>query len=93
MSEEMARKKKEEIEALETMEKELKENTKEDLCPVCGLPTNQIKFFNPQIIQMFGWVECTRCGAVYCPASIRKQKNIMAKGGLTQVQPAILPPK
>lgn len=83
MSEEMALKKKEEIEAFEKVEGQVLKDVQEDRCPACGLETTKIEFFNKAIISTFGWVECTRCGNVYCPKSILKQKQMMAKTGLT----------
>jgi hypothetical protein len=82
MSEEMARKKKEDIENLEKKEKDILKEVAEDRCPSCGLPTSKIEFFNMGIIKAFGWVECTLCGNVYCPKSILKQKKLMAESGL-----------
>ena len=89
MSEEMARKKREDIERLERQEINVLEEMVEDRCPNCGLPTSQIEFFNMGIIKTFGWVECTTCGNVYCPKSILKQKRLLAKSGIT---PAIQTP-
>jgi hypothetical protein len=83
MSEEMAQKKREEIANLEKQEGQMRKEIMEDVCPCCGLPTRDIGFFNTGIIKTFGWVECTRCGNVYCPRSILKQKRLMASSGLT----------
>ena len=82
MSEEQARKKEEDIEALKKREMDILKETQEDRCPACGLPTTQLEFFNVNTIKMFGWVECTRCGNVYCPKSILAQKRTMASSGL-----------
>jgi hypothetical protein len=78
MSEEQARKKQEDITNLEKQEVEILKEIAEDRCPVCGLPTSKIEFFNVGIIKTFGWIECTRCGNVYCPRSVLKQKKLMA---------------
>ena len=83
MSEEMAKKKQEDIENLMKREAKVREEIQEDHCPVCGLPTQAIEFFNVGVIKTFGWVECTKCGNVYCPKSVLKQKKTMAKSGLT----------
>lgn len=82
MSEEMAKKKKADIEMLEKQEQQDQESVKDDWCPVCKLPTGQLKFINMNLVKMFGFVECTRCGAVYVPRSILRQKEAMAKSGL-----------
>lgn len=82
MSIEMARKKQEDIQNLEKQETEMIKDIQEDRCPNCGLETKNIEFFNANIIKLFGWVECTRCGNVYCPKSILKQKRVMASSGL-----------
>jgi hypothetical protein len=89
MSEEMARKKKEEIEAFEKQETSILKETHGDICPACGLPTNELEFLNTGIIKTFGWVECTRCGNVYTPQSILRQKRTIASSGLMpQIQTA-----
>ena len=83
MSDEMARIKREEIANLEKQEGQIMKDIVEDRCPCCGLSTKEIEFFNVGIIKTFGWVECTRCGNVYCPKSVLKQKKMMATSGLT----------
>ena len=83
MSEAMAQKKREEIADLEKQTVADVQDIMNDICPACGLPTKAIEFFNVGIIKTFGWVECTRCGNVYCPKSILKQKKAMAASGLT----------
>ena len=80
MSKEMADKKAADIAALEEEEQEILEETKQDMCPVCGLPTGQLEFLNPQLLKMFGWVECTRCGLVYSPRSVLNRKRLFASG-------------
>jgi len=92
MSEEMARKKKEEIEQLEKQEMADRIAQIEDKCPVCKLPTAKLEFMNVNLVKMFGWVECTRCGCVYSPKSVMKQKRIMASAGAPSIQTAIEPP-
>jgi uncharacterized protein with PIN domain len=82
MSEEMARKKQEEIAKLEKKEVAILKDVAEDRCPACGTPTSQIEFFNEMIIKTFGWIECTVCGNVYCPKSILKQKKVLARSGI-----------
>lgn len=91
MSEEMARKKAQEIEELRRKEDSVMAEIKEDMCPCCGLATKDIEFFNVQLIKLFGWVECSRCGNVYCPKSVLKQKGVMAKAGLAAGIPATPP--
>lgn len=95
MSEEMARQKVQEIADLEKQEGQMMKDIMEDRCPSCGLPTKDIEFFNVGIIKTFGWVECTRCGNVYCPKSVLKQKKVLAAAGLTpglQESPSLLTP-
>ncbi len=82
MSKEMAEIKKKEIEDLAQLEKGVFQDTKDDRCPSCGLPTSKLMYISPQTIQAFGWVECTTCGCVYSPFSIRKQKMTMGKSGI-----------
>ena len=89
MSEAMAQKKKEDITKFENIDVQIMQEIKEDRCPNCGLPTSQVEFVNMNIIKMFGWVECTRCGNVYCPQSILNQKRTLAKSGLI---PPVQPP-
>uniref|UniRef100_A0A6M3LVU7 Transcription factor zinc-finger domain-containing protein n=1 Tax=viral metagenome TaxID=1070528 RepID=A0A6M3LVU7_9ZZZZ len=79
MSEDMARAKKEDIENFENEKKQIIKEIQDDKCPACGLPTAKIEFFNPRIIQTFGWVECSMCGNVYVPKSILKQKRTIAQ--------------
>jgi len=87
MSEEMARKKAQEIEALRTQDMAREKELQDDKCPCCGLATKDIPFFNVQIIKMFGWVECTQCGNVYCPKSILRQKGAMSMAGSAGIAP------
>lgn len=96
MSETMKRKKMEDIENLEKEEQRAIEETKEDKCPACGLPTTLNEFFNLALIKTFGWVECTRCGNVYSPASTMRQKRLMAKSGIVpnvQEAPSLILPQ
>lgn len=83
MSEAMAEKKREEIEALEKAETELLRETRDDKCPACGTPTANLLYINPNMIRMLGVVECTTCGCWYTPQSIRNQKLLLSKAGLT----------
>jgi hypothetical protein len=89
MSEEMARKKREEIKEFEKREVSILKEIKDDRCPSCGTPTSKLEFINEMIVKTFGWVECTTCGTVYCPRSIMNQKRVLARSGLT---PAIHTP-
>jgi rubredoxin len=73
MSEEIAQKKKDEIEFLEKQDTSDKERIQGDMCPVCGMrPTSYpyIQF----LPSPFGWLECASCGTIYAPKSIRDQK-------------------
>lgn len=93
MSEEMARKKREEADLLNKLEEQARKEVAEDVCPVCKLPTSKVEFLNMGIVKTFGWIECTRCGAIYCPKSIMKQKRIMASSGVVpNVAPLSAPP-
>jgi len=74
MSVEMARKKKEDEEAIETMKAEVATDVQNDRCPVCGTPSLHNKYFDAKAMAAFQWIECNVCGAVYCPESIRKRK-------------------
>lgn len=85
MSEEVAQKKKEEIEFVEKQDMSDKERIQGDLCPVCGQrPTSYpyIQF----LPSPFGWLECASCGTIYCPLSIRKQKIDAAKHSVAKPQ-------
>ncbi len=73
MSEEMAEKKKKEIEELQAAEAKVAEEMKNDKCPYCGKYTSTFDYV-VMFPAPFGWLECTGCGAVFCPDSIRKQK-------------------
>jgi rubredoxin len=73
MSEAIAEKKKEEIEALEKQETKDLTEIDNDACPVCGTSPAKypyISFLPPP----YGWVECAVCGTIFAPISIRKQK-------------------
>lgn len=74
MSEEMARKKKEELEALAAEELRIAADMEKDQCPHCGKFT---KTFDYVIMfpAPFGWIECTDCGTVFSPKSIQNQKR------------------
>ena len=73
MSEEMAAKKRNEIEQIESTEKQLLEEMSRDCCPRCGLLTNDFAYF-VILPPPFGWVECPKCGTIFSPLSIRKVK-------------------
>ncbi len=73
MSNEMAEKKREELEMLEKHNKQDKDMIQMDICPVCGQRPTSYPYIcflpNP-----YGWLECVSCGVVYVPKSIRDQK-------------------
>jgi hypothetical protein len=73
MSEELAEKKKEEIEAIEKQGNEDKKRIEGDICPLCGQKPTSYPYicFLPS---PYGWLECVACGLIYCPKSIRDQK-------------------
>lgn len=79
MSETIAEKKQQEIEEFERSEKEDFEAICKDVCPGCGFNTVQFKYINAALLQ-FGLLECTRCGTVFCPESMRMEKLKMAAG-------------
>ena len=80
MSDEMAKKKQMEIDemAKSSMGADF-DAIINDKCPACGSPTTDLLYISAQIVQMFGWVECTNCGCVYSPQSVRKQKLAMGQ--------------
>ena len=74
MSEEMAEKRRKEIEEMQAEEQAILEEMKGDHCPNCKLFTSQFSY----VIMFpapFGWLECPGCGVVFSPQSIRKQKQ------------------
>ena len=73
MSELMAEKKKEEIEALENQTNTDKKRIEGDACPVCGQKPTSYPYicFLPS---PYGWLECVSCGTIFCPRSLRSQK-------------------
>jgi hypothetical protein len=46
--------------------------TLNDKCPTCNTLTNEFKYIS--MLPQLGWLECTTCGTVFCPESIRTQK-------------------
>lgn len=82
MSEEQARKKQEEIETFEKREAQDFVAMYNEKCPVCGLLFRELQYVNVQVLQMFGWVECTRCGNVYAPEFTRKAKIKMGMSNM-----------
>ena len=75
MSKEMYEKKKQEIEMLEQKEKQAEDIMSKDQCPVCQTPTSAFGYINATLMRTFGLLECTNCGTVFCPASVRKMKE------------------
>jgi uncharacterized protein with PIN domain len=74
MSDEMARKKQEDLEQFHKMKEGIAEEVQNDRCPNCGTPSLENKYFDAKAMAMFQWIECNVCGTVYCPESIRKRK-------------------
>ena len=81
MSEEMAQKKKDEIEFIEKREESDKTKIAGDICPLCGLRPTTYPYicFLPS---PYGWLECASCGTIYAPKSIRDQKIAAAKSSI-----------
>jgi hypothetical protein len=73
MSEEMARRKREEAEALAAEEARLIASMEKDCCPKCGKFTKTFEYVM-MFPAPFGWIECPACGTVFSPESIRAQK-------------------
>lgn len=73
MSEEMAKKKKEEIEEIEKQETSDQAELERDKCPYCGKLFNTFEYVT-MLPPPFFWMECPGCGMVFCPDSIRKRK-------------------
>jgi hypothetical protein len=73
MSEEMARRKKEEEELLAKRELEMKEALRNDKCPVCFTQTGDF-IYMAMLPPPMVWLECPNCGTVFCPESIRRKK-------------------
>jgi hypothetical protein len=88
MSNEMALKKKEEIENLQNREQEDRKLIAGDICPVCGMRPTSYPYIcflpNP-----YGWVECASCGTIFCPKSIRDQKVDAAKHNVKRPGPLV----
>ncbi len=62
------------MEKVEVDESVLESVGKPDVCPHCGTKTRDFKYINVAVVRTFGWLECTACGVVFSPMSIRKQK-------------------
>jgi len=84
MSEVMAEKKKKELEELEAEELRVATEMEKDACPHCGKLTKTFDYV-VMFPAPFGWLECTGCGTVFCPDSIRRQKIEQHKGGQEQL--------
>lgn len=93
MSERMAEKRKQELEAFEKMETEKKEakavvlNTLEnkDQCPVCHTFTREFPYVDGRLMQSLHLLECPFCGTVFCPESIRLAKLVSMGKKLPQL--------
>lgn len=89
MSEELAEKKKAEIEALERQEAMDEKLLKGDICPICGTSPTKYPYIaflpNP-----YGWLECAACGIIYCPKSLRDQKIAFAKSKIKRPSSMII---
>lgn len=73
MSGEMAETRKKEIEDMLTKEEQVAREMETDACPYCTKLTSTFEYM-VMLPAPFGWIECTGCGMVFCPSSIRKQK-------------------
>lgn len=73
MSQEMAEKKKQELENLALKEEEVKKEMENDKCPLCGSFTQDFAYIIMLPAPM-GWLECPNCGTVFCPESLRRRK-------------------
>jgi hypothetical protein len=60
-----------------------------DQCPGCNTLTCNFKYitFLPQL----GWLECTECGTVFCPESIRVVKRRDKEQGRMEPRRIIIP--
>jgi len=72
MSEEMAEKKRKDIEEFEKQQKEGEARIPEARCPHCGTPMSSFPYLMG--LQDLGWIECAACGVVFCPTYVREQK-------------------
>ena len=72
MSEEQSELRKKEIEELVAEDERMVQEMDKDTCPYCSRLTKTFEYiaFFPQ----FGWLECTGCGVVFCPPSLRRRK-------------------
>ena len=73
MSEEMARRKREDEEARLKAEEEAKEAMRNDKCPVCFTKTGDFLYM-AMLPPPMVWMECPNCWTVFCPESIRRKK-------------------
>jgi hypothetical protein len=73
MSEEMAKKKEEDIKQLEEEELAMSKEMENDKCPLCGTLTKDFQYV-VMLPPPMGWLECPTCGNVFCPDSIRRRK-------------------
>lgn len=76
MSDEMARKKREELETIDKAESERMRLMAGDLCPHCGTKTINFPYFEVFVLPThpFIWLECPACGVIFCPKSARERK-------------------
>jgi hypothetical protein len=72
MSEEMAEKKKREIEIAEADAAEMMKEAETAVCEHCGKLISSFEYL--VMLPSFGWVECPGCGGIFCPSYIRKRK-------------------
>jgi hypothetical protein len=73
MSMEIAEKRKKEIEDMLAKEEQIAKEMETDACPYCSKLTSTFQYL-VMLPAPFGWLECTGCGTVFCPPSLRKQK-------------------
>lgn len=88
MSDEMAKKKENEIKQIEEDEKRLEAETRRDMCPVCGLGVPDF----PVVVMLpgVGWVECPRCGNVFCPSSVKQEREARHQRDVVLAKPKLI---
>ena len=74
MSEEMAEKRERELAEFKLREEKDLVDRSKDLCPNCGTQTSKFLYLNKFLLTSLGLMECTSCGVVFCPESLRTEK-------------------
>jgi hypothetical protein len=89
MSQEQAEKKKQDLEEIEAKTRKDMKDILSDRCPGCHTAVIDFVYFNMALMPApFGWIECSNCGTVFCPESLRKQKVTRLKGGSLLLPPS-----